>query len=64
METEGKKMMKLRMKYRFKNLGLAKSFSQSTLKPSMIFMGDDEYFWVVTLADAGRLLKAGYEEAR
>ncbi len=35
---------------------------KTTGKTLRIFMGDDETFWVVTMADGERLLKGGLEE--
>lgn len=35
---------------------------ETTGKSLRIFMGDDETFWIVTMADGERLLAAGYEE--
>jgi hypothetical protein len=29
----------------------------------MVILGDLEQFWVVSMAEAGRLIKAGYEAA-
>lgn len=49
---------------KFRNLSLAKSFSEKTLQISAIILGDDDGFWVVTLAQMDRLLKAGYELAQ
>lgn len=48
---------------KFKNLGLANGFSATTLKSSAVMLGDDERYWVVTLAVMERMLKAGYELA-
>lgn len=47
--------------YRFINLNTARSFSNNCIKSHMIVMGDDSRYWVVTPADATRLVKAGYE---
>ena len=46
---------------RFTSWAAARSFAQGALKPQMIIMGDDMRFWVVSLADGARLIKAGYE---
>ena len=46
---------------KFKIRTLAESFSNRTVKPSAVILGDDEMFWVVTLATMERLLNAGYE---
>jgi len=35
---------------------------KTTSRSLRIFMGDDELFWVVTMADGERLLKGGLEE--
>lgn len=39
----------------------AREFSNRTNKASAIVLGDDGKYWVVTLAEMERLLKAGYE---
>ncbi len=49
------------MVFQFSDLGLARSFSARTEKASAIVMGDNEKFWVVTLAMAQWLEKRGYE---
>jgi hypothetical protein len=49
--------------YRFRIQSLATSFADRTVKPMMVLLGDDEKFWVVTLADAERLVGSGYEVA-
>lgn len=46
---------------KFINPALAKSFSERTEKASMIVMGDDGKYWVCFMADASRLIKAGFE---
>lgn len=46
---------------KFQNLGLALSFSGRTNKMSAIILGDDNKYWVVTMAEMERLIKAGYE---
>jgi hypothetical protein len=47
----------------FHSQALAESFSGRTIKPSAIILGDDQKYWVVTLAEAQRLVAAGYELA-
>jgi hypothetical protein len=46
---------------KFSKESTAKSFSSRTIKASAIILGDDGKYWVVTLAEMERLLKAGYE---
>ena len=48
---------------KFTKLSSAQSFSNRTDKASAIVLGDDNRFWVVTLAAMENLLKAGYELA-
>jgi hypothetical protein len=47
--------------FKFKDLGLAESFVNRCSYPMRIVMGDHPMYWVVTPADAQRLVKAGYE---
>lgn len=55
--------LKLRNQPRkFSSEGRARSYSYRTIKPTRIFLGDDNKYWVVGMADGERLLKAGYEE--
>jgi hypothetical protein len=46
---------------KFNSEKLARSFSNRTTKMSVIMLGDDGKFWVVTMAESVRLFKAGYE---
>jgi len=46
---------------KFSSLALANSFANNAIKAMAVMMGDDNKFWVVTMADAARLEKAGYE---
>lgn len=39
------------------------SFCDGCHKPHRVILGDSERFWVVTPAEAARLVKAGYEYA-
>jgi len=39
------------------------SFADRCHKPHRVILGDDQQFWVVTPAEASRLVKAGYEYA-
>ncbi len=48
--------------FRFSSNETAASFARKG-KANMIVMGDDGYFWVVTMAAAQRLVSAGYELA-
>ncbi|SNX54868.1 hypothetical protein [Thermoanaerobacterium sp. RBIITD] len=47
--------------YKFESRELAFSFANRCIKSMAVMLGDDENFWVVTLADAAVLEKAGYE---
>jgi len=46
---------------KFNDLNLARGFKNRTTKASAIIMGDDQKYWVVSLREIERLLKAGYE---
>jgi hypothetical protein len=46
---------------KFDSESLARSFSNRTIKMSVIILGDDGKYWVVTMAHSCRLVKAGYE---
>ena len=46
---------------KFSKETLARSFSNRTIKMSMIILGDDGKYWVTTMAQGSRLIKAGYE---
>jgi hypothetical protein len=48
---------------KFSKLGIARQFSNHTIKISAIILGDDGLFWVVSLANMESLLKEGYELA-
>jgi hypothetical protein len=48
--------------FRFTNNELAAWFARKG-KANMIILGDDGYYWVVTAAQAVRLVKQGYEYA-
>ncbi len=48
---------------RYSSLAIAKQAKYHSEKSSMIILGDDEKFWVVCMADAQRLVNAGYELA-
>ena len=48
---------------KFSALATAKSFAGKAIKAMAVMMGDDGKFWVVTMADAQRLEKAGYKWA-
>lgn len=47
--------------YKFTNLQTAINFSNRCDKPMGIILGDDERYWVVTLAQMERLIADGYE---
>ena len=46
---------------KFNSESLARSFRNRTVKMSVIILGDDGKYWVVTMAESVRLWKAGYE---
>ncbi|MFN8993198.1 MAG: hypothetical protein ACK5X3_05970 [Pseudomonadota bacterium] len=48
---------------KFTSLSTANSFVNNAIKSMAVMMGDDNKFWVVTMADAQRLEKVGYEWA-
>lgn len=48
---------------KFNSLFLAIEFSNKTTKMSVVMLGDDNKFWVVTLGKMNQLLKEGYELA-
>ncbi len=48
--------------FKFSKLALAQDFIYNrATRPMRIIMGDDHLFWIVTPAEAHRLLKQGYE---
>lgn len=49
---------------RFHSESLAWSFHDRCLKAHMVILGDAAEYWVVTMAEAERLMKAGYEAAQ
>lgn len=49
---------------RFHSETLAWSFCDRCIKAHMVILGDFSLFWVVTMAEAGRLMKGGYEAAQ
>ena len=48
---------------RFRSLALARAAREHAVKPVRILLGDHPEYWVVTPADAERLVRAGYEYA-
>jgi hypothetical protein len=46
---------------RFTHWGTARNYSARTIKPSVILLGDDGKFWVVSMALGAALERAGYE---
>ena len=46
---------------KFSQWALACSYSERTVKPSVVLHGDDGMFWVASLAVAAKLERAGYE---
>jgi len=49
---------------KFNSLANARSYSDRTVKASMVILGDDMKFWVVTMAVAAKLMAGGYEVAQ
>lgn len=47
----------------FSTYAVAKSFSERTIKISVVMLGDNGKFWVVNLATMAKLEKQGYEVA-
>lgn len=47
--------------FRFSDQAVAFAFASRSMMA--VILGDDEKYWVVTLADGARLLRAGYEAA-
>jgi hypothetical protein len=48
---------------KFTSLSTANNFVNNAIKSMAVMMGDDNKFWVVTMVDAQRLEKVGYEWA-
>ena len=48
---------------KFNHLAIARSFADRARKPMVIILGDDQLFWVVSLALGEELVKSGYELA-
>jgi len=48
---------------KFNSFALARSFSYRTVKASAVMHGCDGKFWVVSLSDMTRMIRAGYEVA-
>jgi hypothetical protein len=49
--------------FKFGKLANARSFADRARKPMVIILGDDQLFWVVSLALGEELVKSGYELA-
>ena len=49
--------------FKFHDYLNATSFADRAKKPMRIILGDDGCYWVVTPAEAERLVKAGHEYA-
>jgi hypothetical protein len=49
--------------FRFSNFADARDFADRARKSMVILLGDDERYWVVSLALGEELLKSGYELA-
>jgi hypothetical protein len=52
-----------RTAYKFHSRTRAFAFRDHCVALMRVILGDDDLFWVVTPADAERLLRAGYEIA-
>jgi hypothetical protein len=64
MDSKAQRFFQTFRPFRFTTLARARSFADHTVKASDIVLGDDEYFWVVTLGEAERLVRWGYERAQ
>jgi hypothetical protein len=49
--------------FKFNTLAKAQSFQNRAIKAMVIILGDDDLFWVVTLAEGSRLERGGYQVA-
>ena len=49
--------------YRFRRYDSAERFADHDVKSMIVLLGDDERFWVVTMANVERSLRAKYELA-
>jgi len=49
--------------YRFTTLAAANHFADNCTKTHAVMLGDDARFWVVSIGDAARLERGGYEWA-
>jgi hypothetical protein len=61
--TQPKEQTMTIQKFEFNTLAMATRFTERAIKPMDIILGDNGLFWVVTLADGERLVRAGYERA-
>jgi hypothetical protein len=59
-ETIGAKRI---TRFEFTDRGNALSFADRCLKMQMVILGDNERFWVVSMADGEYLIRNGYEAA-
>ena len=50
-------------KMKFRNIETAMRASEKTIKPSVVILGDDNLYWLVSLAQGQRLVNLGYEIA-
>lgn len=48
---------------KFNTLRIARQYSNTTVKASVVILGDDNLFWVCTLGYGQRLVAQGYEVA-
>lgn len=47
--------------FKFSSELIARRFRDRALKAMMIILGDDMKYWVVSMAEGERLIRAGYE---
>jgi hypothetical protein len=47
--------------FKFSRQQIAQDFADRAAKAMMIILGDDQKFWVVTMAEGERLIRSGYE---
>lgn len=47
--------------FKFSSEAAARRFRDNAIKAMLIILGDDMRYWVVTMADGERLIRAGYE---
>ena len=65
---EGERKMKrlekiIKYARRSSKLETAKRIASRFIKPAVVVLGDDGYYWIVTIGEAQALERAGYEIA-